>query len=522
MRFRALARALCVAGLATVAGHGQEQTPTFKTRTDIVRLNVSVIETRTGKPVTDLAERDFTISENGVRQTISTFAVQSESAERAVDANRRVFLVVLGGGRIEGPVDPYEGAAQFLRQHLRPNEQAAVMAFNRATPFMTDHGALAQVVERVKVRRDEILFELFQLFRMKRYQLDVPESIQASIDEIFQPPDGPPVRLRSATTMILGTPEFQANDRRWRRWNLSVMSGIDLLKVYAGIEYLRHVPGQKHLVLLTNGLTSAVNIIGLPVGLWLNDTEDERRLSIRANDAGIAVHIVNTHGTSGVLQATIMASRNAAELTGGHFTSLRTANDQLARIDAATRTGYVIGYAPQNPALDGKYRNVAVTVNRSGATVVYPHGYTARAEAPPLDVRELTTRERLRDASRTDIAQDDIKVQASATSLADSKGRQVRVELKIDASKLTLTQNGPRYEGMIDLLILCGDSEQRVVGLLNQQMTMSLDAARYQQAMTSGIPYVATIPITAPAAVVKVLVYDYDADLLGAATVRLR
>jgi hypothetical protein len=53
-------------------------------------------------------------------------------------------------------------------------------------------------------------------------------------------------------------------------------------------------------------------------------------------------------------------------------------------------------------------------------------------------------------------------------------------------------------------------------------MTLSLDPDRYQQAMTSGIPYTATVPITGAATIVKVLVYDYGADLLGTAVVRLK
>ena len=98
----------------------------------------------------------------------------------------------------------------------------------------------------------------------------------------------------------------------------------------------------------------------------------------------------------------------------------------------------------------------------------------------------------------------------------------MRVDLKIDPSKLTLTLSGGKWEGAIDLMVLCGDTQRRVVGRLDQRMQLSMDQARYEQAKSSGIPYVAMVPLTGTAAHVKVLVYDYDSDRLGATYVPVR
>ena len=122
-----------------------------------------------------------------------------------------------------------------------------------------------------------------------------------------------------------------------------------------------------------------------------------------------------------------------------------------------------------------------------------------------------------------DIPLEEITLDAKAEFASGAAGqRQVRVELRIDASKLTLRQVGARHEGVIDLMILCGDDERKVVCSLSQQMTLSMDEARYRQAMTSGIPYATTIPVSGTATLVKVLVYDYDADLMGVTNVRVR
>jgi hypothetical protein len=203
--------------------------------------------------------------------------------------------------------------------------------------------------------------------------------------------------------------------------------------------------------------------------------------------------------------------------------AIDVANSFLSRIHDLTRHTYLLGYVPTNRVLDGKLRAVTVKVSRPNVTAMYPRAYTASAGAPRLDVREVATRERLRDAAGMDTPADGIKIDAKASTVrAPDDVRRVRVEMTIDASRLTLRQAGGRYEGIIDLMILCADSRQEVVGSLSQQMTMSLDGAHYRQAIASGKPYGATVQVRSAATVVKVLVYDYEADLLGTASVRIR
>src|SRR5204863_8637142 len=97
---------------------------------------------------------DFTIFENGVRQDIRHFSTQSYTPEtpaagsaptprRAVTddiapQNRRVFLIVLGRGRLQPPAKGVDGMLHFVRERLLPQDLVAVLAWNRATEFTTD------------------------------------------------------------------------------------------------------------------------------------------------------------------------------------------------------------------------------------------------------------------------------------------------------------------------------------------------------------------------------------------------
>jgi len=75
---------------------------------------------------------------------------------------------------------------------------------------------------------------------------------------------------------------------------------------------------------------------------------------------------------------------------------------------------------------------------------------------------------------------------------------------------------------MIDVLILCGDKDQNVVGKIQHKLAMSLDDQKYQRAITEGMPYTATIPVTGLVTHVKAVVYDYESDLVGTVVIKLK
>jgi hypothetical protein len=390
------------------------------------------------------------------------------------------------------------------------------MAYNRASRFTTEHARPARVVEQLRDRSSAILLQRREdANRPPSLRVDVSPSLQEMIDVVFRPP-GTDDAFQNVTTLVLGTPEVRRDTSPWRPWNRLVVEQ-DMLKLYAGIEYLRQQEGQKHLILLTvSGLVLPIRIANEVKGLRVESADDDRRLAARANDAAVSLDIIHTSGNSSASAFMAASSKNISEHTGGQFTSVRTADDALARIDEATRAGYVLGYVPAKPDFDGRYRDISVTVNRPNVTLLYRRGYTARPDAPPVNLRDIITRQRLRDAATLDLAQRDIPLRASASQQRTADGTlQVRVDLVIDGSPLTLTKEGSKLVGMIDVLILCGDARQEVVGTLDQQMTLGLDDLRYRQAIENGIPYSALIKVNRAATRVKVLVYDYESDRLG-------
>lgn len=132
----------------------RQEIPSFRSRITLVPLDVRVLD-RDGKPVTDLRQEDFTIFENSVPQPIAHFgahglvpetppprtrpALRQAPSDQLTPQRSRTFLIVLGRGRIQQPFDGVGALIQFVRERLLPQDQVAVMAYNRVTDFTTDH-----------------------------------------------------------------------------------------------------------------------------------------------------------------------------------------------------------------------------------------------------------------------------------------------------------------------------------------------------------------------------------------------
>lgn len=280
---------LLALGLATSTLAAQQ---VFRGRVNLVRVDVSVIDNRTGKPVTDLKAEDFTVTENGTPQRIDAFAFDDGGVRRGTSEapgqdgrgtltphSRRVFLIIFGHPSLAGPYHPFDGTVRFIRERLHPGDLISILAFNRFTELTTDHDAVVRLVERIKSSHAEEYFQVGIASPARGLRADIPPVRQEAIDRVMAPA-GEGLKLRSVTDLILNSSAF-VQTHAWRAWNRIAM-GYDSLKIHAAIEYLRRVEGNKQLVLFSKGLTLPVKILGMPPGLLHQDRDDDVRLARRA------------------------------------------------------------------------------------------------------------------------------------------------------------------------------------------------------------------------------------------------
>ena len=129
----------------------------------IVPVDVRVLG-RDGKPVTDLKQSDFTVLEDGIRQDVRHFSanglvpmpvetgarppLRTRSSPDIQEQPARIFLIVLGRGRLQEPSMGLNVVIHMVRDRLLPQDQVAVMAYNRATDFTTNRQKIVEVLDQ--------------------------------------------------------------------------------------------------------------------------------------------------------------------------------------------------------------------------------------------------------------------------------------------------------------------------------------------------------------------------------------
>ncbi len=545
----------------------QPQQPAFRAGTTLVPVNVRVLDER-GNPVTNLRQDDFTVLEDGIEQPIRLFDAHAlvpakagpskqfgeASATRLSPQERRVFLIVLGRGELDRVSRGIDAAIGFVRSRLMPQDIVAVLAWNRATVFTTDRGFVLAVLQRFQRDHEGIerkISDWFSGLRGAYVPVDLPAFIQADVDHVFlgAPAEGTALvvgapsasdqatRERNDTAGALLRRDMQGADRSPQQLAIekdqdlnadlsgaesfddfiarTTKSNQDLDKIYAGIEYLRGVGGEKHLVFVTDA-----GIVG-------GSADPERSIATRASDARVALDYVQTGGVMPTgpmvlkpgqspdnirpISAFALSSlERSAELTGGTGSILSQASAGFDAIDRATRFEYLLGYEPTNRSFKPFVRQIVVRVRRPKVQVLARQSYFA------TPVRALTTRQlQAYSTILTTLARKsaDFKIVASAVDVAVNPVDAVDIAVSLDPARFTFTTAGGHRIASLDVAVFARTGTTTVTswhaveiaadGLAKDTLTLSV------RAPTSGAP-----------AEVTVVVYEYASGTSAFVTAR--
>jgi VWFA-related protein len=526
---------------------------TFRSNVTMVPLDVRVLDER-GVPITDLQAHDFTVLEDGERQDIRQFSrleltpapgsvaqgpAFRTAAEKDVSApqNHRVFLIVLGRGRLQGPSKGLDALLGFIERRLLPQDQVAVLAYNRATDFTSDRRPILEVLSRFKKENGLIESKLEHWYSGPPGNSEdgLPEHVQPLIDDLFAGPHAtrfrqiPPGRIADARRLADGFERGaeQAETAGIEAFDNYVSSALatrqDLGSIYTGIEYLRFIDGEKRLIYISTD------------GLFLPSVDDDLSLAAVASDARVAIDTIQTGGLyadpPGLRSLSerswrhtwaISAIRNVSDYTGGRAFAYRYADEALEQIDRITRTGYLLGYVPANLVQDGAYRRIEVKVARKGARVLYRRGYYARAQLIPYDRRQFMTFSRILSATAFPGRIDDIGLELEARTSAGESGAEIAVHGRIEPDRIVLDRTDAVHTGRLELAIFAVGRRNRLVGERWITVDLSLDASQQQAFLRDGLPLDARVPVRSEATKVKVVIYDFAADAVGSVMIPVR
>jgi VWFA-related protein len=368
--------ALCVLPFALAWGGANAQspaqapTPTFRASVDLVQADVSVLD-KNRRPVHGLTAADFVVREDGVLQTVDTFAaVDIPEAVAAPSAflrkispdvvsnelaSHRIFAIVMDDATIENNIEAVKNSiaiANRVIDQLAPSDLATVIFTrdNRNTQgFTNDPAKLHAAVEKFSMG-----------FRGMSNQPDMVMSIADPAADGLSYANSVHV-LEEVVHYLVGAP-----DRRKA-----------LVYIGQGVP-VDHTAGQP--ILVGRGYNPNIRWREMQLDL----VEKMKNLFLQAQRSNVNVYAMDACGLrSPAIDRSVTTCQPGLEVeflqtvarnTDGHAT-INTGNFEPSITQMFVENGsyYLLGYRRAKPRGTGQFTRLDVQVKRSGVTVRTRH-----------------------------------------------------------------------------------------------------------------------------------------------------
>jgi VWFA-related protein len=285
--------------------------------TELVSVNVSVVDRGTNRGVNDLTKDNFRLYEDNVAQQIAHF----ESASAPFNL---VLLIDLSGSTAK-VVELIKGAAMHFVEAARPFDRIAVITFAGSqvvvSPLTNDHAALRQRVNAIEKPEgstklyDSLAFAMDEVFR---------EAKDSRRNAIVVMSDG----LDSVMPNVTGEGSTLSYEELTRR-----------VKEFDGVVYSVWVKTQSYVPLSIHDIQQET----------FDDAHDDMK--------------------------------ELADNGGGAFYECKSLEDLAGayeRVVADLGTVYTLSYRPTNKVRDGSWRTIRVNVDRPTAVARGKRGYYAK------------------------------------------------------------------------------------------------------------------------------------------------
>ena len=285
--------------------------------TELVGLNVSVIDRGTNRGINGLTKEDFRLYENDAAQQVAHF--ESSSAPFNL-----VLLIDLSGSTTK-VVDLIKSAALHFVDAVRPFDRVGVITF-----------AGSQVVVSPLTGDREALRQRIRAIQKPDGSTKLYDSVAFAVDEVFR----------------------ESKDSR-RNAIVVISDGLDSV--------LPNVTGEGSTLTFQEMIRRAKEFDGVIYSIW-TDTQSYEPLSpldIQQETFDLA------HDQM----------KELADAGGGAFYECEKLTDLAGaydRVVADLGTLYTLAYRPSNKIRDGSWRTIRVTVNRPNVVARGKHGYFAK------------------------------------------------------------------------------------------------------------------------------------------------
>jgi VWFA-related protein len=550
------------------------QQPSFRSGVDVVVIDVTVVD-RTASPVGDLKPSDFIVTVDGKPRRILSAQFQSHRAagideilraERGEPQPDVIDPQRVGTGRDiiigvdEDSLEPGDGLlakraiGRFL-DHLLPTDRVAIVTLPRLplriglTSDRRDlFDALSRVSPAVVTPRWDYQVGLSEAFEIARrdgvtandvVQRECVDKLTVQATRTDLPANQEIEACRANVLVQANQMAMMGHDRAQR--------SLDALRRLAGL--LSSIPRPKTLVLVTGGFPPPIIATEFtPVALALAAAQvNLYSLYLERDQAGAGVSQPSPTeaddemmSRSGIENVTGAAGGTMLLVTGEFEPAFDIVSRELAG-------SYLLGVEVEPADRDGNPHRVDVRVGRPGVSIRSRRQYvigspraTSRAAAGPASGAEPATAgpgnarpapgfselssNRILTAARDLEGTGDIYItlEVEAAKAEGPGGSDVLVHATIDPRSVSFAPIDGRRVAHLGVAIFCGDAKHALLGQLWQEVNLALKDDTFAKYSGGGIPYSAHLKVVGKPRDVKIVVYDFRSDLLGAMTAKVR
>ena len=484
---------------------------TFKVPVNVVLVNVAVTDDA-GKPVKDLSVDDFKVYEDGKRQKIQSFELESSqpvvTTESVDPASSQPGVQT---PRVEAPVesesirtrliscfidDLTEHSPQyfswvtstlqkFVTEDMGPQDQVGI--------FSASGGVRIPFTSNQELLQEQIGDLLTRNLNLAHPHRTMPDTMAIEIVE--------GVRKGHVNKLIQARAE-----RQYHQVQGAIHRLLATLRQH--LRYLRHFKASKSLVLLSEGFVPARAM------RWRVDRMIDQalrsRVTLNAVDIkGLDMAVLSREKVFGHLPL-----EKLAEDTGGIF--YHASNDLLAGLKQIRNAGsfyYVLSYASPDQKAKGKYHKIRVEVDRPGLELRYRRGYFTPREQ--LSLEDLKNEDfQLALEAPGDFDQIPLRLAYESSRLGEDRYR-LSVLTSIGIGGIRFRDEGRRRRNLIHLVVALYDKNDEHVEGSEKKVELNLSDASYLNMLRHGFTDKTDMEVRAGQYTVKAVVRESNHAKMG-------
>ncbi|MGO8786571.1 MAG: VWA domain-containing protein [Terriglobia bacterium] len=521
---------------STPVSKSPQQAFILRSTTNEVLVDVRVYD-KSGKPVTDLKQSDFHVTEDGVPQTISDFSLEDvEKLAQATGGNEKAQVIDLA------KLPPEVNAEQVLQDHrllvfffdlssMQPDElmRALKASSDFVTNKMTPADLIAVVTYSSSLRvTQDFTNDRASLRKALRAILVGEESSTLAAQGTIGEAGGTDANGMEIVTQDVSD-AFTPDETEFNIFN----TDEKLAAVESLATMLRQVPGRKSVIHFSSGITR---------------TGQENQATLRAatdaaNQADVSLYTMDARGLAALppggdasasspsgtaiysgsavasqvssLQGSRETLATLATDTGGRtFYDLNDFTPAFEEVQKENSSYYLIGYSPTNTHSDGRFRHIRVEVSRPGLKVQARPGYFA-----PKNFRQFTRQDKelqLQQVMDLEVPFVDLPfVVETAYFRRPDKKFTVVLAAKIPGSQVAFLKKSGKQETEFDFAWKVTDAQNHTAGGLRDTLPVRVTTDTYQEIIGSNLFYEGEVVLPPGKYNLKAVVRENETGKIG-------